>query len=124
MATYLAFFDGSTTPWRLDAAEVTTALAGSWGAVDAAPIRFAERPAVRWVVPTDDGPGEVVLPENGTGLYFDASLPDSARLAALLRRLVPDAVELVFCDQGYYFDVRVQPGTTAAELLAEVDAQP
>lgn len=64
------------------------------------------------------------LPEDETGLYLDAALADSARVTCLLRQLLPDDVDLVFCDEGYNFDVRVRPGTTAAELIAEVDAQP
>jgi hypothetical protein len=37
---------------------------------------------------------------------------------------MPDSVDLVFCDQGYNFDVRVSPGATVAELIEEVDDQP
>ncbi|PRY01002.1 hypothetical protein CLV72_102635 [Allonocardiopsis opalescens] len=64
------------------------------------------------------------MPEDATGLYLDAALADSARLACLLRQWMPDEVDLVFCDQGYTFDIRVRPGATAAELIEEVDDQP
>jgi hypothetical protein len=47
------------------------------------------------------------MPEDETGLYLDAALADSAQLACLLRQWMPDSVDLVFCDQGYNFDVRV-----------------
>lgn len=64
------------------------------------------------------------MPEDETGLYLDAAMADSAQFACLLRQWMPDSVDLVFCDQGYNFDVRVCPGATVAELIEEVDDQP
>ncbi|MFD7867888.1 hypothetical protein [Streptomyces sp. NPDC057682] len=124
MAAFMAFFDGSTTTWRVSSAAVTSGITDLWAEVEADPTQRSEVCAFSWSFCTDEGPGEVFLPEGGTGLYVDAPLAESAQVACLLRRLMPDSVELVFCDQGYYFDVRVQPGATAMELIAEVDAQP
>ncbi|MFD8965669.1 hypothetical protein ACFV0C_11785 [Streptomyces sp. NPDC059568] len=123
MAAFMAFFDGSTTTWRASSAVVTSAITDLWAEVETDPTRRSEACAFSWSFCTDEGPGEVFLPEDETGLYLDAALADSAQLACLLRRLMPDAVDLVFCDEGYNFDVRVGPGATAAELIAEVDAQ-
>lgn len=64
------------------------------------------------------------MPEDETGLSLDAALADSAQLACLLRQWMPDSVELVFCDQGYNFDVRISPGATVAELIEEARDQP
>ncbi|MEU9158502.1 hypothetical protein [Streptomyces sp. NPDC048417] len=124
MAAFMAFFDGSTTTWRVSSAAVTSGITELWAEVEADPTQRSEVCAFSWSFCTDEGPGEVLLPDDGTGLYLDAALADSAQVACLLRRLMPDSVELVFCDQGYNFDVRVQPGVTAAELIADVDAQP
>ncbi|MEX3101911.1 MULTISPECIES: hypothetical protein [unclassified Streptomyces] len=124
MAAFMAFFDGSTTTWRVSSAAVTSGITELWPEVEADPTQLSEVRAFRWSFCTDEGQGEVLLPEDGTGLYLDAALADSAHVACLLRRLMPASVELVFCDQGFNFDVRVQPGVTAAELIADVDAQP
>lgn len=124
MTAFMAFFDGSTTTWRVSSAAVTSAITELWPQVEVDPTQRSEVCAFSWNFCTDEGPGEVLLPEDGTGLYLDAPLADSAQVACLLRELMPESVDLVFCDQGYYFDVRVQPGVTAAELIAEVHAQP
>ncbi|MGW6742670.1 hypothetical protein ACWGDX_18440 [Streptomyces sp. NPDC055025] len=123
MAAFMAFFDGSTTSWRVSSAVVTSAITELWAEVEADSTRRGEVCAFSWSFCTDEGPGEVLLPEDGTGLYLDAALPDSVQVACLLRRLMPEAVDLVFCDQGYNFDVRVRPGVNATELISEVNAQ-
>ncbi|MFF7476767.1 hypothetical protein [Streptomyces sp. NPDC008092] len=124
MAAFMAFFDGSTTTWRVSSAAVTSAITDLWAEAESDPTWRSEVCAFSWSFCTDEGPGEVFLPEDETGVYLDAALADSAQVACLLRRLMPDVVDLVFCDQGYNFDVRVRPGVTVAELIAEVDAQP
>lgn len=124
MAAFMAFFDGSTTTWRVSSAVVTAAITDLWSEVEVDPTRRSEACAVSWSFSTDKGPGEVFMPEDETGLYLDAALADSAQLACMLRQWMPDSVDLVFCDQGYNFDVRVGPGATAAELIEEVDDQP
>ncbi|MEU2290862.1 hypothetical protein ACFY9H_09495 [Streptomyces bacillaris] len=43
-------------------------------------------------------------------------------MAITFRGLTPMHLDLVFCDEGYTFDVRVPTGTTAAELTALVNA--
>ncbi|MFI9801229.1 MULTISPECIES: hypothetical protein [unclassified Streptomyces] len=47
---------------------------------------------------------------------------DAIWLAAAFRRMTPFHLDLVFCDDGYTFDVRVRAGTTEAELTALVRA--
>ncbi|MFE7777717.1 hypothetical protein ACFU5O_28225 [Streptomyces sp. NPDC057445] len=39
------------------------------------------------------------------------------RLAVVFRRLVPAALDVVFCDEGYNFDVRLRSDVTDAELI-------
>ncbi|MFD7880728.1 hypothetical protein ACFV5G_42885 [Streptomyces sp. NPDC059766] len=47
---------------------------------------------------------------------------DAIWLAIVFRRLAPTDLHLVFCDEGYTFDVRLQAGTTEAELTDLVNA--
>ncbi|MGW3115447.1 hypothetical protein [Streptomyces sp. NPDC001091] len=41
---------------------------------------------------------------------------DAIWLAIVFRRLMPMDLDLVFCDEGYTFDVRLRAGATEAEL--------
>ncbi|MGV9894671.1 hypothetical protein [Streptomyces tendae] len=123
MAAFMAFFDGSTTTWRVSSAVVTAAITDLWPEAEVDPTQRSEACAFSWSFCTDEGPCEVFMPEDETGLYLDAALADSVQLACLLRQWMPDSVDLVFCDQGYNFDVRVSPGATVAELIEEVDDQ-
>lgn len=112
MAAFMAFFDASTTTWRVSSAVVHSAITDLWAEVKANPTRRSEACAFSWSFCTDEGPGEVFLPEDGKGLYLDAALADSVQLACLFCQWMLDSVDLVFCDQGYHFDVRVRPGAT------------
>ncbi|MFJ8041355.1 hypothetical protein ACIRBX_12700 [Kitasatospora sp. NPDC096147] len=123
MAAFMAFFDGSTTAWRIDVGALSAGIAELWGELEVDPARRGEVCAFRWSCRSGERPAEVLMAEDGTGLYLDAPLSEAVRVACLLRRFVPEAVELVFCDEGYCFDVRVRPEASAAELMAEVEVQ-
>ncbi|MGN9816345.1 hypothetical protein ACTMUQ_13505 [Streptomyces sp. SD11] len=56
---------------------------------------------------------------NGAG---GASRPRPIWLAGVFRRLSPAGLDLVFCDEGYTFDVRPKAGTAEAELRELVAA--
>jgi hypothetical protein len=47
---------------------------------------------------------------------------DAIWLAIVCHRLTPMDLDLVFCDEGYTFDVRLPAGTTEAELTDLVNA--
>ncbi|MFD8372313.1 hypothetical protein ACFV2Z_16325 [Streptomyces sp. NPDC059688] len=47
---------------------------------------------------------------------------DAIWLAIVFRRLAPMDLDLVFCDEGHTFDVRLRAGTTEAELTDPVNA--
>ncbi|SDN41186.1 hypothetical protein SAMN05216259_10467 [Actinacidiphila guanduensis] len=69
-----------------------------------------------WEFETEYGPGEAYLHEDGTCLYMDVWEEDAIWLAMVFRRLTPMDLDLVFCDEGYTFDIRLRAGTTEAEL--------
>ncbi|MGW1538915.1 hypothetical protein ACWCPM_01230 [Streptomyces sp. NPDC002309] len=69
-----------------------------------------------WSFETDDGPGEAYLHEDGTCLYLDLRYEDAAWLAVVFRRLAPAHLDVVFCDEGYTFDLRLLTEATDAEL--------
>ncbi|MFD9099011.1 hypothetical protein [Streptomyces collinus] len=43
-------------------------------------------------------------------------------MTIVFRGLIPTNLDLVFCDEGYTFDVRLRAGTTEAELTDLVNA--
>ncbi|MET9654615.1 hypothetical protein ABZZ44_30695 [Streptomyces sp. NPDC006460] len=121
--SFMAFFDGAATTWRADPAALTSAIRDRWDDLEVDSRHRSEVAAYSWTFRADDGPVDVFFAEDGTGLYVDAALPDAAEVACLLRRFVPEDVALVFCDQGYSFDVWISSGSTAADLVRAVDAQ-
>ncbi|MFI9118137.1 hypothetical protein ACIGW0_01820 [Streptomyces bikiniensis] len=121
--SFMAFFDGATTPWRADPAVLTSAIRDRWDEVEVDPRHRSEVCAYSWAFRAGEGLVDVFFAEDGTGLYVDATLPDAAEVACLLRRFVPEDVALVFCDQGYSFDVWISPGSTVADLIRAANAQ-
>ncbi|MGW4223282.1 hypothetical protein ACWEG1_07445 [Streptomyces bauhiniae] len=47
---------------------------------------------------------------------------DAIWLAIVFRRLTPADLDLMFCDEGYTFDLRLRAGTAEAELADLVNA--
>ncbi|MEV6204768.1 hypothetical protein AB0M64_33055 [Streptomyces sp. NPDC051771] len=70
-----------------------------------------------WSFVSEDGLGEAHLHEDGTCLYLDTAESDAVRLAVVIRRITPADLDLVFCDQGYNFHVRLRSDVTDDELI-------
>ncbi|MEV4680523.1 hypothetical protein [Streptomyces kurssanovii] len=116
--TFLAVVEGDAGGWHVDRRALTEAIRARWAEVG---IDSSARSAVRsliWGLDTTIGPGEAYLHEDGTCLYMDMWEEDAVWLVIAFRRLTPMHLDLVFCDEGYTFDVRVPAGTTEAELMA------
>ncbi|MFE7234565.1 hypothetical protein ACFY3J_03825 [Streptomyces sp. NPDC001231] len=87
-----------------------------WATVETDPTPRSEARSFSWFFETGSGSGEAHLHEDGTCLYLDAWQADALWLAIVFRRLAPAHLDVVFCDEGYTFDVRLQPEATDAEL--------
>ncbi|WP_329390343.1 hypothetical protein OG625_38965 [Streptomyces sp. NBC_01351] len=124
MATYLALFGDSSTTWRIEPSALTPALQDIWADAIIDPTNRNEARGFTWSFQTSSGPAETYLHADGTCLYIDAALADAAEIACLFRQYVPGSIEVIFCDQGYNFDLVITPDTTAAELIGKVDALP
>lgn len=120
--TFLAVVDGDAGGWHVDRDALTDAIRVRWAEVAIESSHRSEVRSLIWEFDTDSGPGEAYLHEDGTCLYMDASEEDAIWLAIAFRRLTPMHLDLVFCDEGYSFDVRLPTGTTEAELVALVNA--
>lgn len=119
---FLVVVEGDAGGWRIDRDALTDAIRAQWSGVE---IDSMHRSGVRslvWRFEAENGPGEAYLHEDSTCLYMDVRQEDAVRLAIVFRGLTPANLDLVFCDEGYAFDVRLRAGTTEAELTDLVNA--
>jgi hypothetical protein len=120
--TFLAVVEGDAGGWGIDREALTDAIRGRWSGVEIDSLSRSEVRSLIWQFETENGPGEAYLHEDGTCLYMDVWQEDAIWLAIVFRRLTPMDLYLVFCDEGYNFDVHLQAGTTEAELTDLVNA--
>jgi hypothetical protein len=120
--TFLAVVKGDVGGWRIDRDALTDAIRARWSEVEIDSVRRSEVRSLIWQFETESGPGEAYLHEDGTCLYMDVWEEDAIWLAIVFRGLTPMDVDLVFCDEGYTFDVHLRAGTTEAELTDLVNA--
>ncbi|MFJ3882941.1 hypothetical protein ACIPW5_36510 [Streptomyces sp. NPDC090077] len=113
----MVLVDGEAGGWGADREALTAAIRDGWASVETDSTPRSEARSFCWSFESEDGPGEAYLHEDGTCLYFDSSEPDAVRLAVVFRRLAPTNLDLVFCDEGYNFDVRLRSDVTDAELI-------
>ncbi|MEU5593196.1 hypothetical protein [Streptomyces sp. NPDC020298] len=120
--TFLAVVEGDAGGWHVDRDALTEAIRARWAEVEIDSSHRSEVRSLIWRFDTEYGPREAYLHEDGTCLYMDVWEEDAIWLAIAFRRLVPMHLYLVFCDEGYTFDVRLPTGTSEAELMALVNA--
>jgi hypothetical protein len=96
----MAMVDPLTADWTADREALTLAIRAGWSEVEVDSTPRSAACSFRGSFETEGSVGEAYLHEGGTCLYLDTSLVDAVRLAVAFRRLVPDDVEVVFCDQG------------------------
>ncbi|MFF1442493.1 hypothetical protein [Streptomyces sp. NPDC058295] len=101
---------------------LTDAIRARWAEVEIDSMHRSEVRSLIWQFETENGPGEAYLHEDGTCLYMDVWEEDAIWLAIVFRGLTPMGVDLVFCDEGYTFDVHLRAGTTEVELTDLVNA--
>ncbi|MFM9633188.1 MULTISPECIES: hypothetical protein [Streptomyces] len=117
MATFMVLVDGEASGWGADREALTAAIRDGWAGVETDSTPRSEARSYCWSFESEDGPGEAYLHEDGTCLFLDSSESDAVRLAVVFRRLTPGDLDLVFCDEGYNFDVRLRSDVTDAELI-------
>ncbi|WP_329599949.1 hypothetical protein OIE43_42530 [Streptomyces pseudovenezuelae] len=120
--TFMAVVEGDVGAWRIDRDALTAAIRARWSEVEIDSMHRSEARSLIWQFETENGPGEAYLHEDGTCLYMDVWEEDAIWLAIVFRELTPMDLDLVFCDEGYTFDVRLRAGTAEAELTDLVNA--
>ena len=117
----MVLVDGDAGGWRADHEALTQAIREGWAGVEIDSTPRSEARNCCWSFETEDGAGEAYLHEDGTCLYVDTPQADAVRLAVAFRKLTPPGLDLVFCDEGYNFDIRLGPETTDAELIESMN---
>ncbi|MFF3966398.1 hypothetical protein ACFYZI_33200 [Streptomyces griseorubiginosus] len=120
--TFLAVVEGDAGGWHVDRDALTEVIRARWAEVETDSSHRSEVRSLIWKFDTENGPGEAYLHEDGTCLYMDVWEEDAIWLAIAFRRLTPERLGLVFCDEGYNLAVRLPAGTTEAELMALASA--
>ncbi|MEU5274787.1 hypothetical protein AB0G87_00030 [Streptomyces asoensis] len=120
--TFLVVVEGDAGGWRIDSDALTEAIRARWPEVEIDSMHRSEARSLVWQFQTENGPGEAYLHEDGTCMYMDVWEEDAIWLAIVFRELTPMDLDLVFCDEGYAFDVRLRAGTSEAELTHLVNA--
>jgi len=118
MAQFLVLVDGEAGGWQVDREALTAAIRARWSDVEVDSTYRSEVRSNCWYFETKNGSGEAYLHQDGTCLYLDVWHEDAAWLAVAFRRLAPADLDLIFCDEGYNFDIRLRPEVTDAELTA------
>lgn len=120
--TYIVVVEGEAGGWCIDPKELTAAICARWTDVEIDPTHRSAVQSLMWRFETEYGAGEAYLHEDGTCLYMDVWEDDAIWLATIFRGLTPAARDLVFCDEGCTFDVRVVAGCPESELAELVAA--
>lgn len=120
--TFLAVVEGDVGGWRIDREALTEAIRARGSEAEIDSIHRSEVRSLVWQFETENGPGEAYLHEDDTCLYMDVSEEDAIWLAIVFRGLTLPDLDLVFCDEGYTFNVRLRAGMTEAELTDLVNA--
>ncbi|MEU7428012.1 hypothetical protein [Streptomyces sp. NPDC040750] len=114
--------EGDAGGWRIDRDALTDAIRARWPGVEIDSMHRREVRSLIWQFETKNGGGEAYLHEDGTCLYMDVWQEDAIWLAIVFRRPTPMDLDMVFCDKGYTFNVRLRAETTEAELTDLVNA--
>ncbi|WP_432151510.1 hypothetical protein [Streptomyces sp. bgisy029] len=118
MAQFLVLVDGEAGGWQVDREALTAAIRARWSGVEVDSTHRSEVRSSCWYFKTENGSGEAYLHQDGTCLYLDAWQEEAAWWAVVFRRLAPADLDLIFCDEGYNFEVRLRTEATDAELTA------
>jgi hypothetical protein len=118
MAQFLVLVDSEAGGWQVNRKALTATIRTWWSDVEVDSTHRSEVRSMCWYFETENGPGEAYLHQDGTCLYLDVWHEDAAWLAVAFRRLAPADLDLIFCDEGYTFDIRLRPEAADAELGA------
>ena len=125
MSNPLLISPSRETPWHFEAGEFVRLLLERWPGADIR-LMAADNPftTLDFELPLPGAPHPVdgSLAADGQAVWVRGDIPQGATVAEWIRSVVPAEQELVFCDQGYNFDVALVAGVTAKQIVAAVEA--
>ncbi|MER5462656.1 hypothetical protein ABT010_18640 [Streptomyces sp. NPDC002668] len=119
---YLVVFDSEK--WSVGQDALVSSLTTEWPAAAVRRRELDEGAEVRdveWEVQRGDEEVEGYTHVDGRCIYLDGNIDLVADFALWYRKLVPKEIEVVFCDDGYSFDVAVDETSTREELVAAAE---
>jgi hypothetical protein len=115
--TYLAVFEDQSRGVRRS--DLIAALERDWPtAVISERQGSQESRDVVWAYVEDSQELEGYSHVDGTCIYLDSPLGLAARFALWFRGLVPEDIDLVFCDDGYNFGGSIEEGMSVDDVSA------
>ncbi|MEU7282565.1 hypothetical protein AB0A69_27880 [Streptomyces sp. NPDC045431] len=116
--SYLVAFDSDE--WRVGQDLLVASLAAEWpdAAVRRRELSDGDKYGdVEWELRRGDADLEGRSHVDGRCLYLDGDIGLVADFALWYRKFVPAGIDLVFCDEGYHFDVTIDATTTRDDLV-------
>ncbi|NUL04854.1 hypothetical protein HRW07_16795 [Streptomyces lunaelactis] len=119
---YLVVFDSDE--WSVAQDALVSSLTTDWPTASVRRRELDEGAQVRdveWEVQREGEEVEGYTHVDGRCIYLDGAIDLVADFALWYRKLVPKEIEVIFCDDGYSFDVAVDETSTTAELVAAAE---
>ncbi|MGW2689982.1 hypothetical protein ACWC6I_43385 [Streptomyces sp. NPDC001414] len=110
--TLLTVIEGDAGGWRIDRDALTDAIRDRWSEAGVDSMHCSELCSLIWQFKTENGPGGSHLQKTVPACYMDVWEEDAIWWAIRFRRLTPMDLDLVLCDEGYTFDVRLRARPT------------
>jgi hypothetical protein len=122
--TYLVFASEEGVEWQVDQRELAEVLLRDWPDAEIQDPTPADEDADgrghRWVCHISGHEVEAWLNKQGTCLYMDGEFHAVAELASWFRGCMPREIEFSMCDDVYSFQVDIEYGTSAHEIVESV----
>ncbi|MEV0842264.1 hypothetical protein AB0I55_22340 [Actinocatenispora sera] len=118
--TYLAIFEDRDR--GIPRARLVAALKEDWPEAVITDQESQEVRRVVWEYSESGHDLEGYLHADGTCIYLDSGLELAAKFALWFRELVPNDIELLFCDDSYSFNGVIEHGMSVQEVMAIADA--
>jgi hypothetical protein len=110
--------------WQVDQRELAEVLLRDWPDAEIQDPTPADEDADgrghRWVCHISGHEVEAWLNKQGTCLYMDGEFHAVAELASWFRGCMPREIEFSMCDDVYSFQVDIEYGTSAHEIVESV----
>lgn len=118
--TDLALFESDH--WHLDRSILARRLLEDWPGIEVrgADANQPESPIrdISWYYLVSDMELEGYSHPDGTCIYLEGPIGLVVKFVVWYRKLIPDDIDVIFCDEGYNFNHTVKSDTSQDDLIA------